>query len=69
MSVRNPARFCSLACRQAMRRVVDRERKWQWRGTFKGRRQRLQEYAHARARRCQQQRDHASAAESRPPPP
>jgi hypothetical protein len=69
MSVRNPARFCSLACRQAMRRVVDRERKWRWRGTFKGRRQRLREYARARARRCQQQHDHASASASRPPPP
>jgi hypothetical protein len=51
-SVRNRARFCCPGCRQALRRVLDRERKWRWRGTFKGRRQRLQEYANARARRC-----------------
>ncbi len=68
-SIRNPAHFCGPACRQAMHRVLERERKWLCRGTFKGRRQRAQEYQAARARRCGQQHDSASAASSRPPPP
>ena len=33
---RCPARFCSHACRDAMQRVRDRERKWLWRNTFAG---------------------------------
>ena len=45
----------SPACRQAVRRVLDRERKWRFRGTFKGRRTRAQEYQAARAKRCEQQ--------------
>jgi len=54
-SIRNPACYCSRACRQAVRRVLDRERKWRFRGTFRGRRRRAQEYAGARVRRRQQQ--------------
>ena len=53
-SPRNLARYCCPACRQAVRRVVDRERKWRHRGTFRGRRAREQEYQAARARRCKE---------------
>jgi hypothetical protein len=48
---RNQARYCCDGCRQALRRVLDRERKWLWRGTFRGRRARAQEYQAARTRR------------------
>jgi hypothetical protein len=68
-SVRNTACFCSPACRQALRRVLDRERKWLLRGTFQGRRARVQEYAAAGARRCGQQHDTSHATPARPPPP
>jgi hypothetical protein len=68
-SVRNPACYCSRACRQAVRRVLDRERKWRSRGTFRGRRQRAQEYAAARARRCQQNHRSARARPPGVPPP
>jgi hypothetical protein len=60
-SGRNQARYCCSACRQAVRRVLDRERKWQWRGTFQGRRAREQEYLAARARRRGVQPDTGSA--------
>ena len=36
ISLRNPARFCCAACRQAVRNVLDRERKWLSRGTLDG---------------------------------
>ena len=68
-SVGKPACFCSPACRQAVRRVLERERKWRFRGTFKGRRQRLQEYQAARAQRSAQQHDTTSATPGRVPPP
>ena len=42
------ARYCCPACRQALRRVRDRERKWRQRGTYHGRRARQQEYQAAR---------------------
>jgi hypothetical protein len=67
-SGRSQARYCCSACRQAVRRVVDRERKWQFRGTFRGRRAREQEYQAARARRCKQQPD-TGRATSAPPAP
>lgn len=51
-SGRSQARYCCAACRQAVQRVLDRERKWQVRGTFRGQRAREQEYQAARARRC-----------------
>jgi len=65
---RNQARYCCPACRQALRRVLDRERKWQWRGTFQGRRRRAQEYQAARARRGAEHHGTASAPSPRPPP-
>jgi hypothetical protein len=60
-SGRSQARYCCPACRQAVGRVLDRERKWRCRGTFQGRRARAQEYQAARARRCKQQPDTVSA--------
>jgi hypothetical protein len=60
-SGRNQARYCCSACRQAVRRVLDRERKWRCRGTFQGRRAREQEYQAARARRRGEQPDTVSA--------
>ncbi len=65
---RNQARYCCPACRQAVRRVLDRERKWRQRGTFQGRRARVREYQAARARRCREPRDSASATPPRAPP-
>ena len=65
---RNQAHYCGPDCGQAVRRVLDRERKWVWRGTFQGRCQRAQEYQAARVRRSFQQADTASAIAPRPPP-
>ena len=48
---RSQARYCGYGCRQAVRRVLDRERKWLWRGTFRGQRAREREYQGARAGR------------------
>ena len=67
-SIRTPARYCCAACRQAVRNVVDRERKWRWRGTLSGRRKRAYEYRAARARRARGQPDASAAAPSGPPP-
>ena len=50
-SPRVPTRYCSDACRQAMRRVQDRQRKWQRRNSFAGRYKRQLEYERARRRR------------------
>ena len=68
-SGRSQARYCCPACRQAVGRVLDRERKWQCRGTFQGRRARAQEYQAARARRCNQQPDTARMAPPQAVPP
>lgn len=43
-SSRAAARYCSDDCRQALRRVTDRERKWLRRNTSAGRFKRLMEY-------------------------
>jgi len=67
-SGRSQARYCCRACRQAFRRVLDRERKWQVRGTFRGRRARQREYQAARTRRGGAAHDSASATPSRPAP-
>jgi hypothetical protein len=67
-SGRNQARYCCDACRQAVRRVLDRERKWQMRGTFRARLQREQEYQAARARRCAEQHGVAGVTPARAPP-
>jgi hypothetical protein len=56
---RNQARYCCPACRRAVRRVLDRERKWRRRGTFQGRRARAREYQAARARTDGRQHDSA----------
>lgn len=65
---RNQPSYCCPACRQAVRRVLDRERKWQFRGTFRGQQAHQQEYQTARARRCTRQYDAASMTPPRPPP-
>jgi hypothetical protein len=54
-SFRNPARYCCADCRQAVRNVRDRERKWLSRGTVDGRKKRFFEYQAARCRRVLQQ--------------
>ena len=59
-SLRNPARYCGPACRQAVRKVRDRERKWLWRGTLDGRKKRAYEYQ--TARRCHSPRRPNTAA-------
>jgi hypothetical protein len=53
-SVHNPALYCGPACRRAMHRVCDRERKWVSRRRFRTQRLRQQEYATARTRRSGQ---------------
>jgi hypothetical protein len=68
-SCRNQAKYCCPVCRQAVHRVIDRERKWLKRGTFQGRRAREREYQAVRARRGGQPRDPASATSPRAPPP
>jgi hypothetical protein len=50
-SLRALARYCSDACRSALRRVQDRERKWLSRKTSAGRYKRRLEYERARRRR------------------
>jgi hypothetical protein len=50
-SSRAPARYCGDDCRQAVRRVLDRERKWLRRNTYAGRFKRQLEYERARCRR------------------
>ena len=68
-SSRNQARYCCSACRQAVRQVLDRERKWLLRGTFQGRRARDREYQAARVRRCDKSHDADSATPPRATPP
>ena len=68
-SGRNQAHYCCSACRQAVRRVLDRERKWRFRSTFQGRCAREQEYKAARGRRCGEQHDRAKTTPPQPPPP
>jgi hypothetical protein len=67
-SGRNQAKYCCPVCRQAVQRVLDRERKWLKRGTFQGRRARDQEYQAARARRCDERGHSASTTTPRAPP-
>ncbi len=55
ISPRNPARYCGTACRQAVRNVQDRERKWHSRSTLDGRKKRAIEYEAARQFRSQRQ--------------
>lgn len=51
-SPRVPSRYCGDACRTAMRRVCDRERKCLARKTQAGRLKRRREYQAAKVRRC-----------------
>jgi hypothetical protein len=67
-SGRSQAHYCCRACRQAVRRVVDRECKWQFRSTLPGRRARAREYAAARTRRSGQHAATTSVTPPRPPP-
>jgi len=63
-SGRNRAIYCCRACRQAVRRVLDRELKWLSRGTFRGRPERMRKYKAARA--CRYGKQHSAV---RPTPP
>jgi hypothetical protein len=67
-SPRNPARFCCAACRQAVRNVLDRERKWRSRGTLEGQTKRAYEYQAACRRRLPRQRNTSVETPSRSPP-
>jgi len=67
-SSRNPARYCGAACRQAVRNVQDRERKWLARGSLDGRKKRAIEYQAARRNRSLRQRTTAADVPPRPPP-
>lgn len=67
-SLRNPARYCCTACRQAVRRVLDRERKWLSRGTLDGRKKRSYEYQASRRNRPARLCCPSAPAPSRPPP-
>ncbi len=53
-SLRTPACYCGTACRTAVRRVRDRERKWLNRATFAGQVKRHNEYEAARRRHVDQ---------------
>ena len=56
------------ACRQAVRNVQDRERKWLFRGTLDGRKKRSFEYQAARQRRVPQQGSITNPSPLRAPP-
>jgi hypothetical protein len=62
------ARYCCAACRQAVRNVQDRERKWLSRGTFDGRKKRAIEYQAARQHRSRRQRAAITNVLLRAPP-
>ena len=67
---RVPARYCGCACRLAMQRVLDRERKWLRRKTPAGRCKRRFEYQARRVARHQviaKPPRHASRGRERPP--
>ena len=67
-SPRNMARYCCPACRQAVRNVLDRERKWRSRGTLHGRQKRAIEYQAAQRRRAVGRSPVSNPSPSRPPP-
>ena len=67
-SPRNPARYCGAACRQAVRNVLDRERKWLARGTLDGRKKRAIAYQAARRNRSLHPQTPAADRTPRPPP-
>ena len=63
---RRQARYCSDECRQAMKRVHDRERKWKVRNTEAGRYKRSLEYQAAREARRVARCQLAAAGDSSP---
>ena len=67
-SHRNQARYCCPGCRQAVRNVLDRERKWRVRSTLAGQKKRAIEYQAARARRAFRQGRIPNPPPSRPLP-
>jgi hypothetical protein len=66
-SIRNPARYCCPACRQAVRNIQDRERKWRFRGTLEGRTRRAYEYQAARQQRLRRSNTSVSVPLRSPP--
>ena len=66
-SIRNPARYCCPACRQAVRNIQDRERKWRFRGTLAGRTRRAYEYQAARQQRLRRRNTSVSVPLRSPP--
>jgi hypothetical protein len=68
ISLRNPARYCCAACRQAVRNVLDRERKWRSRGTLDGRKKRDIEYQAACRNRSLPQQTTTADVPPRAPP-
>ncbi len=48
-TARAPSKYCGRDCRQALRQVLDRERKWLFRNTYAGQLQRQREYQRSRA--------------------
>ena len=67
-SGRSQAKYCCCSCRQAVRRVVDRERKWLKRGTFQGQRARDREYQAARDHRRRRPPDPTGSQSARASP-
>jgi hypothetical protein len=68
ISLRNPARYCCAACRQAVCNVRDRERKWHSRSTLDGQKKRDIEYEAARRNRSLPQQITAADVPPRAPP-
>jgi hypothetical protein len=68
ISLRNLARYCGTACRQAVRNVQDRERKWLSRGTSDGQKKRVIEYEAACRNRSLRQQTTAAGVPPRAPP-
>jgi hypothetical protein len=68
ISLRNPARYCCAACRQAVHNVQDRERKWLSRGTSDGQKKRAIEYEAACRNRSLPQQTTAADVPPRAPP-
>lgn len=69
-NTRAPARYCGPACRQAVQRVLDRERKWLRRNTPAGRCKRRLEYQTRRTARgvaVAEPPRHAPRRQARPP--
>jgi len=66
-SIRNPARYCCPACRQAVHSIQDRERKWRFRGTLEGRTRRAYEYQAARQQRLRRSNTSVSVPLRSPP--